>query len=371
MAEENVGYAAEEVMADDTALAYNCPNCGAELYFNADKQKMCCEFCESEFAIPELANTGARENAEASRAAGDEYCAAMNEYECPNCGAEIVSDEHTVSDICAYCHSPVVLRGRLSGQMRPDKVVSFKYGKEEAVNRFLEFAKKKWFAPKAFKSKAHAEMMSGVYYPFWVTDADTDSSLEANATKVRVWRSGNIEYTETSKYRVYRRGNIHFEDIVTSAYSEADKKMLEGILPYPSEALESFDSKYLSGFVAKKRDIERASLTEEVRGRMNNYAETLLRGTIGGYSSVNVDRRQVNILSSHWEYSLMPIWILTYTPPNQPEGRKKRVYTYAMNGHTGKIYGEVPISLGKVAAFCGALFAIAAPLIGLLGGMLM
>ncbi|MBR2459758.1 MAG: TFIIB-type zinc ribbon-containing protein [Clostridia bacterium] len=351
-------------------LAYNCPNCGAELYFDADKQKMCCEFCESEFTTDELAGTNAHESAEAARINRDEYCAHMNEYECPNCGAEIVADENTAADICAYCHSPIVLKGRLSGQMRPDKVISFKYGKEEAVNRFVDFAKKKWFAPKDFKSHKHAEMLVGIYYPFWVTDADTDSTLEANATKVRVWRRGNVEYTETSRYRVYRRGNIHFEDIVTSAYSEADKKMLEGILPYPSDALVPFDATYLSGFTAKKRDIERASLTEEVRGRMNEYAEKLLRDTIGGYSTVNVDRKQVSVMSSHWEYSLLPIWLLTYTPPKK-DGKKKKVYTYAMNGHTGKIYGEIPISFGKVAAFCSAVFAVAAPIIAMIGGVLL
>ena len=129
-----------------------------------------------------------------------------------------------------------------------------------------------------------------------------------------------------------------------------------------------FDPAYLSGFMAKKRDIEREALADEVRGKMNDYAQTLLRNTVGGYSTVSVVQRRVNILSSHWEYSLMPIWILTYTPKKQ--GKKKKVYTYAMNGYTGKLYGEVPISYGKVAAFCGALAAVIAPIVALIGGLL-
>ena len=34
--------------------AYNCPNCGAELKFDPDKHKLCCEFCESEFTAEEI-----------------------------------------------------------------------------------------------------------------------------------------------------------------------------------------------------------------------------------------------------------------------------------------------------------------------------
>lgn len=357
-------------MTANTAVAYNCPNCGAELSFDADKQKLCCEFCESEFTVEEITTNNTQNNSWKSASDGAEFCSHMNEYVCPNCGADIVTDENTVADVCIYCHSPVMLKGRLSGQMRPDKVIPFKFGKEEAVRKFLQYARKKHFAPKDFSSDAQAELISGVYYPFWVTDADSDSSIEADATKVRVWRTGNVECTETSRFRIVRQGFIHFEDIVTSAYSEADKAMLEGILPYPSETLVPFDMSYLSGFVAKKRDIERTQLSDEVRGRMCGYSEKLLRSTInGGYSSLIVNNKKMNILNSSWEYTLMPIWMLTYTPKKQ--GKKHISYTFAMNGNTGKLYGQVPISYGKVAALCGGIFAVVTAIATMIGGFLL
>ena len=102
--------------------------------------------------------------------------------------------------------------------------------------------------------------MEGVYYPFWVTDADTDCHLEAEATEVHRYVRGNTEVTETRYYDIHRRGDIHFEDLTTSALSTGDKKMLEGILPFPSEALTDFSMPYLTGFYAKKRDIEREQL---------------------------------------------------------------------------------------------------------------
>ena len=188
--------------------------------------------------------------------------------------------------------------------------------------------------------------------------------MQAHATRIRKWRRGNVEYTETSNFRIHRRGDIHFEDITTSALSEADKNLLEGVLPYPSEALQEFSMPYLSGYLAKKRDIEREALSDEVRKRMHGYASSLLRGTVHGYSTVSVQEMQVQIRQSHWEYSLLPVWMLTY------RDRKDRLYTYAMNGYTGKVYGELPVSMGKLMLLLGAIAVPIATLLTLLGGVL-
>ena len=36
-------------------------------------------------------------------------------YICPSCGAEVVTDATTAATFCYYCHNPVVLSGKLSG----------------------------------------------------------------------------------------------------------------------------------------------------------------------------------------------------------------------------------------------------------------
>ena len=140
--------------------------------------------------------------------------------------------------------------------------------------------------------------------------------------------------------------------------------MLEGVLPYPSDSLKEFSMPYLLGFKAKKRNIERGDLAEEVRDKMHVYAESLMRSTVHSYTSVDMTSTKVNILKSSWEYALMPIWILTYKAKNG------KLYTFAMNGHTGKMYGELPISFTKLALLFAALTAAITPLLTLLGGVL-
>lgn len=344
-------------------VTYACPNCGAGLAFDAEQQKFACEFCLSSFTKEELSAEAAEEKAEENRRANEEFCAGMNAYVCQSCGAEVTSDEHTVADFCCFCHNPVVLSGKLSGQMRPDKIIPFSYDKEEAEKKFLAYTKKKWFLPKAFFAPDQAQKIRGVYYPFWVTDADTNVHMRANATRVRTWRQGDVQYTETSRFMIVREGDLHFEDLVSSATTEAEKNMLEGILPFPSDSLKDFSMPYLAGFLAKKRNIERSELTGEVRDRMNRYAKTLLEDTIHGYNSVLVSDLDMDIKKSHWEYALMPIWLLTYH-------KNGKVFTYAMNGHTGKVYGKLPVSLPKLAILGGSIFAALSALFIVLGGML-
>ncbi len=349
-----------------TTISYQCPNCEAPLSFDPESGGFKCEYCLSSFDEPTLRareEAAAKAREELLQRDAEDFCAHMDEYACPNCGAEVIADEHTVATICCYCHTPVIHKGKLSGQLRPTRVVPFQYSREQAQEIFLNFAKKHKFIPRGFFSNAQLEKMQAIYYPFWITDADATVSLDANATKVRVWRAGNYRYTETSNYHIERKGEIHFEDITSSAFSDADKQMLEGILPFPSASLEPFSMAYLSGFLSKKRDLEREQLQPEVNARIDKYAKDILRDTIqGGYTTMTIENANGKTYRENWEYALMPVYILVWRG-------KKRNYTYAMNGCTGKVYGELPISGGKLWALGGGVAAAAAAIAGILGAI--
>jgi len=57
---------------------------------------------------------------------------------------------------------------------------------------------------------------------------------------------------------------------------------------------------------------------------------------------------------------MLPVWMMTFN-------YEDKNYLYAMNGQTGKNYGELPIDKGKLAAF-GAIMFVVLTLICLLGG---
>ena len=353
----------------ETIITYKCPNCDAGLLFDAEAQLFKCEFCLSKFTELELNDTETAKKAEEKVRENEEFRSEILEYRCSSCGAEVIAEKNTAADFCYYCHNPIVLTDKISGELKPTKIIPFKFDKAEAKQALLRFVKKRWFVPKDYFSLENIDKITGVYYPFWVTDADTDSVMHAIGKNVRSWRSGDYRYTETTTYAVHRRGDIHFEDITTSAISTEDKAMLEGILPYPSDDFKDFSMPYLQGYLAKKRDIDRTALQGEVKSRMNDYAQTILERTTS-YTSIDVNHLDVSILKSHWEYSLMPIWILTYHKKHKKHAKKDKTYVYAMNGSTGKVFGEMPVSIPKlILAALGA--AIGAGFLGYLIGYIM
>ena len=352
----------------ETIITYKCLNCGGGLRFDPNEQDLICDFCMSKFTEEELEKEENSKKSEEKERQRKEFDDSVKEYYCDSCGAAVIADNNTAADFCYYCHHPLILGHKLSGNLRPTKIVPFKFNRNEAKDKFIQYAKKKWFLPRDYISSGSIEKITGVYYPFWVTDADTDSEMQGIGKNIRTWMAGDYRYTETTTYAVYRRGRLHFEDITTSAISTEDKKMIEGILPYPVEDYTDFSMPYLQGYFAKKRDIERESLSGEVKSRMNSYANTLLTRTTN-YSVMDVNHLDVSILHSHWEYSLMPIWILTYKKKHETKKNKDRMYIYAMNGSTGKVYGELPVSIPKLLlASLGA--AVGAALLGLLAGFL-
>ena len=83
-------------------LSYQCPNCGAPLEFNSETQNWDCKFCLSSFTLEDLENFDkkqqeqeAEEEQESEPEEGAKKC-----YYCPNCGAELVTDESTVATFC-------------------------------------------------------------------------------------------------------------------------------------------------------------------------------------------------------------------------------------------------------------------------------
>ena len=47
----------------------------------------------------------------------------------------------------------------------------------------------------------------------------------------------------------------------------------------------------------------------------------------------------------------------------------KKTYVYAVNGHTGKIYGELPISFKKLIAAAVGVAVAVAPIAAAIGGI--
>lgn len=323
-------------------ITYHCINCGGPLKFNPEKQKYTCEYCLSEFTETKLIDneeTGAAK-------AGDPFL-----YNCPSCGAEILTDETTAASFCYYCHNPVILSGRLSGEYHPDYVIPFSIKKEKAIDIFNSWMKRKKFTPKAFYNEEQIEKISGVYFPYMLYSCLAEGSLEAEADRLRVWVSGDKRFTETQTYKVQRQGAMPVKFVPRNALKKANKELVEGVLPYETQKLKPFSMSCLSGFFAERRDMGKEEFTEDVKAEIRTFAQDSIRNSIPSYDRVNIQSSQVSLKDEKWEYALLPVWTLTYH-----DETKNQMYYFTVNGQTGKVCGKLPVDKNKLLLLFAEIF---------------
>lgn len=351
-----------------SAISYKCPNCGGELTFDPKNQEYKCEYCFSHFAQEELeaANPAASAKSGEKKEKGPNGSSESESgeavlYTCPSCGAEIVTDSTTAATFCYYCHNPVVLSGRVSGEFLPDQVIPFRIDRKKAQQDFIDYVHKKRFVPNAFFSQDQIEKLSGVYFPVWLFDARMKGHYQANGKKIRIWVSGDTEYTETREFAVERSGSMEFTDLSKNALKKANRTLVEGVWPYRLDEAKPFHMGYLSGFQAERRDMEAGEFETEVTGEFTEYGERLLKESVEQYDAVIPRDCHCRMEELRERYLLVPVWTLTY------RGKDGKLYYYTMNGQTGKIVGKFPMDGKKMAIL---FFSVMLPvlILGLLGG---
>lgn len=362
-------------MAD--IFEYKCPCCGGAVSFDANAQKMKCPYCDSEFDPQAFLNKDKRLDEQQpddftwDEDAGHEWDEGeqeqMNVFVCKSCGGEIVGDANTAATECPYCGNQVVLSGRLSGTLKPDYVIPFKFDKEAAKAELKKYVNSKKFAPKKFKQENKLEEIKGIYVPFWLFDSDTDAAVSYEATTVRTWSDSKYNYTETSFFDVFRAGSMRFENIPCDGSSKMADDLMESIEPFNFTEAVTFQTAYLAGYLADKYDVTMEDSIDRANNRVKTSSEDVLRSTIDyPYHSVIPRSSSIQITNGKAKYALYPVWIL-----NTDHNGKK--YTFAMNGQTGKFTGNLPIDGKKVFALfmgltigIGAIAFIVGRLLGLL-----
>ncbi|NLF80060.1 MAG: TFIIB-type zinc ribbon-containing protein [Clostridia bacterium] len=351
-------------------VTYKCPNCGGPLTFDAAKQLFDCDYCRGEFSeqyLVQKEQAAARQKADAEQAALTEQAEQAEQqevvYNCPSCGAELVTSETTAATFCYYCHNPVVLTGRLEKALQPDQVLPFAVPREQAVEKFLAWCGGKRFVPRDFFRQEQIEKISGVYYPYWMADYQGRAHFEGEGVKggpmsVR----GNYQVTERQHYRVVRDAEISFNNVARSALAQADRKLAEAVHPYDMTTARAFSPTYLAGFFAEKRDIESEQVRCGIEQELQGYARDLMRGA-SGYERLEGETR-VEYEQIKYKYCLLPAWVLTY------KGGDGKTYYYAMNGQSGRACGILPIDKRKLL-LSSALIAAAVTAIIALGGWLL
>ena len=269
-----------------------------------------------------------------------------------SCGAELICDESTAATSCPYCGNPTVVPGQFSGTLKPDFVLPFKLSKEDAVHALKQHYKGKFLLPRSFTSENHIQEIKGVYVPFWMFDGVAEGDARYEGTLSRSYRSGSYEITETEHYDIFRAGSVAFEKVPVDASSKMPDDHMDSIEPYDYSELKPFSTAYLPGFLADKFDMTVEQSRDRADQRCQRTLERALQNSVHGYQTCIPVNSHVRLRRGKVHYALMPVWMLN-TKWNGKD------FLFAMNGQTGKLVGDLPVSQGR---FWALFAAIAAPL---------
>ncbi|MDD6201003.1 MAG: hypothetical protein PUB93_07030 [Firmicutes bacterium] len=348
---------------------YKCPCCGGAIAFDSTIQKMKCPYCDTEFEMEtlqsydnELKNEPA-EDMQWDSSAGAQWqegeADGLRTYVCQSCGGEIVGDENTAATSCPFCGNPVVIMGQLSGALKPDYVIPFKLDKKAAKAALLRHYSGKRLLPKVFQDQNHIDEVKGMYVPFWLFDADADASIRYRATRVRAWSDRDYDYTETSFFSVTRGGSIGFERVPVDGSARIPDDLMESIEPYDFSEAVDFQTAYLAGYLADKYDVDAEQSIGRANERIKRSTAEAFAATVQGYATVTPEATGIRLRNGRAKYALYPVWFLNTTW----QGKQ---YTFAMNGQTGKLVGDLPLDkaaykrwlFGLTGAIGAAIFAV-------------
>jgi len=319
-------------------MIFKCRNCGGNVIYSPEKKGMYCPYCDSE------------NQDDKTTVAGDIHV-------CPDCGGELNMEEHTSAARCPYCENYIIFDERVNGIYEPRFIIPFQHSREMVKKLLKSKFKRNIFAPVDFLSEAKLNSMEGNYVPFWLYDYDTNCEYKGEGTKIRTWRAGEMEYTETSYYHIYRNMDIFFQKIPVDASVKMSDNIMDLMEPYQYEQLMEFKPDYMSGFQGEKYNMDSKEVAFRARGKMEADSKTMLNQSVGGYVRIRTIAEDVHIAREAANYALLPVWLYQYQYNDKD-------YPFYINGQTGKIIGKTPVSPGKVFGYGLTLWGVLTVIMG-------
>ncbi|MEO1574402.1 MAG: primosomal protein N' (replication factor Y) - superfamily II helicase [Pseudomonadota bacterium] len=291
--------------------------------------------------------------------------------QCENCAAEFDFDEHVHAGECPFCGTQIVEGTGVNRHIKPESLLPFSVNEQAALQAYRKWIGKLWFAPGALKRHARQEQkLTGVYVPYWTYDSHTSTryqgqrgdnyTVQQSYTTVENGRTVRRTRTVTKiRWRpVSGRVQRFFDDVLVGATLSLPRKITDRLRPWDLGNLEPYNEKYLSGFRSEVYQVDLDEGFDQAVSIMNGVIRGDVARDIGGdhqrITHLHTDHRDTT-----FKHLLLPVWSAAFR-------FRKKTYRFVVNGRTGKVQGERPYSVIKIAlavilgaAAAGALLYVA------------
>ena len=271
---------------------YQCPGCGGALKFDVATQNMKCDQCLNLIEPYSL---------EYKEGATQTFDATI--FSCPHCGGEILSTDNSITEFCSFCGAHTVLESRLCSIKKPNYIIPFSITKEECKKIYMRHMRKSFFTPRAY-----------IITDFYTLEFEIDA---------------------------------YYKGLSYDASSSFYDNISEAIGPYNIKNMKEFHPAILSGFYGDTMDIPSEVYCPDAFEYSNEMSFNAVhkvpefRGlSITESNDHNVRNYTFDTRLAAIDSTMYPVWFMSYRNHN-------RIAYATINGQTGKITTDMPISTGK------------------------
>lgn len=317
-----------------------CQNCGGNLIFDPNSQKLLCEKCESYTDFQKNQNILVHDLSQSAKFAGNNNDSSTQCFKCKSCGANVILSKYEISKECPYCETTLVIDKNAMTGHKPDGIIPFMFDKHIANQNFAKNVKKKWLAPNAFKKQLPPNKIKGIYIPSFGFNVKTSSTYSGTLYKDETRGSGDDRRTVRRYFDISGQKSVDFANIQVESSSKMTQHELSGILPYNYNYTQTYNDAFIRGYSVERYD----TAVENCKIVYKNIVDNKIRNNIlSGYNYSGVSRLDVKTWYNDETYSyfLLPVYKFEYTYKNKP------FITY-MNGQTGQIDSNIPKSPAKI-----------------------
>ncbi|MCR5466784.1 MAG: zinc ribbon domain-containing protein, partial [Lachnospiraceae bacterium] len=283
---------------------YECPNCASNLKYSIERQNMFCEACGTVLSPYEVSK-------ESDAEVRDSYDVTV--FGCPQCGAQIVSEDNEAAAFCSFCGASTILDSRIVSEKRPRYILPFQKTKADCVQSFKKMTKRAIFSPNELKNYKDIDSFRGIYMPFWMYGATNQGHIKYDVRKTMSKYSGDYEFID--HYDFETDSNSSYSGVTFDASSSFSDDLSQAINPFDTNQLVDFTPSFLSGFYADTSDVAGETYDSEVSDLVTqDFFENYLNRdpAMKSFSSDYTKAKsavQLNI--SNRTLVMLPVWFMS------------------------------------------------------------
>ena len=239
------------------ATMFPCPNCGGQLKFDAESQKLLCGSCGS---FTDIETYKPNDNIGFDSVN-------TNIYSCPNCGGEIQLIDNDGMEFCPFCGSQATMHEKFSTEGAPKYILPFQLNKKAARDKYKELTKKMHFIPGGLEKEENIEKLVGLYVPYYLYEYNAFDRVQF--TGVSVYTSG--EYTVTDRANIDVRLDVDNLKVPFDASQALDDSIASKLEPFAMNKVRDFHPAYLAGFFVENSTVDQDLYTEDSKDKAADY----------------------------------------------------------------------------------------------------